>query len=137
MLQILTNLSLPAIGKAHPMRYLQKLPNSRRSPPGLERKIWRRLPAALLAGTAIPAFAYLYAVYFPAPALGETIEKYLIGVEIAAVATVVTAWTAVFTVAIGCVVVMLMKGPAYVADRYPLSDADQPRRTHADDQDDR
>ena len=119
------------------MRYLQKLPNSRRSPPGLERKIWRRLPVALLASTAIPAFAYLYARFFPAPAFGETVEKYLIGVEIAAVATVITAWTAVFTVAIGCVVVMLMKGPAYVADRYPLSDADEPRRSDADEHDQR
>ena len=40
----------------------------------------------------------------------------------------ITAWTAVFTIAIGCTIVMLMKGPAYVADRYPLSDADEPRR---------
>ena len=115
------------------MRYLQKLPNSRRSPPGLERKIWRRLPAAFLAGTAIPGFAYLYARFFPAPAIGETVEKYLAGIEIVAVATVITAWTAVFTVAIGCVIVMLMKGPAYVADRYPLSDADEPRRQHVDE----
>lgn len=115
------------------MKYLQKLPNSRRSPPGLERKIWRRLPAALAAGTAIPLLSYLYARMFPSPALGETLEKYLTGVEIAAFATAITAWTAVFTVAIGCVIVMLMKGPAYVADQYPLSDADEPRRDHEED----
>ena len=115
------------------MRYLQKLPNSRRSPPGLEWTIWRRLPAAFLAGTAIPALCYLYARLFPAPASGQTIEKYLAGVEIAVIAVVITAWTAVFTVAIGCVTVMIMKGPAYVADQYPLSDADQPRRRHEDD----
>ena len=42
--------------------------------------------------------------------------------------TTVTAWTAAFTVAIGCLIVMVMKGPAYVADKYPLSDADEPRR---------
>ena len=28
-------------------------------------------------------------------------------------------WTLLFTLAIGCVIVMLMKGPAYVADPYP------------------
>ena len=114
------------------MRYLQKLPNSHRSPPGLERKIWRRLPVELMAGTAIPLFCYLYARFYPSPGLGETMEKYMTGVEIAAVATVITAWTAVFTVAIGCVIVMLMKGPAYVADQYPLSDADEPRQPSAE-----
>jgi hypothetical protein len=41
---------------------------------------------------------------------------------------VVFHWTAVFTIAIGCVVVMLMKGPGYVADDpMELSHSDQPR----------
>jgi len=30
--------------------------------------------------------------------------------------------------AVGCCVVVIMKGPAYVADRYDLSDAESPRR---------
>lgn len=110
------------------MRYLQKLPNSRRSPPGLERRILRKLPTALLAGTVIPAACYGIAWLYPDPAIGDTPEKYLSNVGIAAVATVITAWTAAFTVAIGCVVVVLMKGPAYVADRYDLIDAAEPRR---------
>jgi len=108
------------------VKYLRKLPGHRRSPPGLERKIWRRLPAAMLASTLIPLFGYGYARLFPSPAIGESVEKYLAGVEIAAVATVITAYTAVLTVAIGCVIVMLMKGPAYVADPYPLSDSEEP-----------
>ena len=53
-------------------------------------------------------------------------------VGIAAVATVITAWTAIFTIAIGCVIVALMKGPAYVADRYDLIDADEPRQDTSD-----
>ena len=35
------------------------------------------------------------------------------------VGVVVFHWTLVLTVAIGCIVVMVMKGPAYVADPYP------------------
>lgn len=31
--------------------------------------------------------------------------------------------------AIGCVIVMVMKGPAYVADGYPVSHRDRPRAT--------
>ena len=35
-------------------------------------------------------------------------------------------WTLVLTLAIGCVIVMLMKGPAYVADGYALVQRDAP-----------
>jgi uncharacterized Tic20 family protein len=38
---------------------------------------------------------------------------------------VVLHWTLVFTVAIGCVIVWLMKGPAYVADAYPPPEREQ------------
>jgi hypothetical protein len=39
---------------------------------------------------------------------------------------VVLHWTLVLTLAIGCAIVMLMKGPAYVADPYELNDSDSP-----------
>ena len=88
-----------------------------------------KLPIFVAAGTAIPIFCYVIAPLFRTAELSP--EKYLTGVGIYAVATVLTAWTAAFTVAIGCLIVMIMKGPAYVADRYPLSDAEQPRRKSA------
>ena len=108
------------------MNFLQKLPDSRREPPGLERDILAKLPLLVAAGTAIPAICYLIAPLFVAD--GSHPEKYLTGVAIYAIAAVLTVWTAAFTVAIGCVVVMIMKGPAYVADRYELSDAEEPRQ---------
>jgi hypothetical protein len=117
------------------MTLLNKLPGSRREPPGLEWYILRRLPLWLLVGTVVPAACYLYAAAFPAPSDADTVEKYLSGVGIAVIATVLTLWTAAFTVAIGCVVVWIMKGPGYVADAYPLVDAEQPgpERTHPTD----
>ena len=48
------------------------------------------------------------------------------GLLAAAVAAVVLHWTVLFTVAIGCSIVIVMKGHAYVADAYPLSDRDTP-----------
>jgi len=48
-------------------------------------------------------------------------------VDIIAIAMAVTVWTAVLTVAIGCFVVIMMKGPAYVADAYELEDSERPR----------
>jgi hypothetical protein len=55
------------------------------------------------------------------------LAKHVELVDILCIATAVTVWTAVFTVAIACVVVVLMKGPAYVADAYELTDAERPR----------
>jgi hypothetical protein len=108
------------------MNLLRKLPNSQRSPSGLEWVILKKLPMTLLACTVIPLLWYWLSSLFPANVPGESAEKYLTGVSIAVIATVITAWTAVFTVAIGCFIVILMKGPAYVADQYPLSDAETP-----------
>ena len=36
------------------MNPFEKLPGHRRSAPGRERQLWRRLPAVLLWGTALP-----------------------------------------------------------------------------------
>ncbi len=111
------------------MQLFQKLPGSRREPPGLERRIMAKLPLLLAAGTAIPLFCYIIADRFPPSDI--TAEKYVTGVGIAAIAAALTAWTAAFTTAIGCLIVMIMKGPAYVADRYPLIDAEEPRQKPA------
>ena len=43
------------------------------------------------------------------------------------IAAVLLHWTVVATVAIYCFIVFVMKGPAYVADRYELPDEDAPR----------
>ena len=40
---------------------------------------------------------------------------------------VIFIWTAALTVTIGCIIVWLMKGPAYVADGFEVSHSDQPK----------
>lgn len=57
------------------MNLFNPLPGFERSAPGLEQRIWRRLPAILPWGKLLP---------------------------------------------LGCFIVRVMKGPAYVADAYPL-----------------
>ena len=59
---------------------------------------------------------------FPADATAAEITKYQTSIEILSISLFLT----VFTVAIGCITVVLMKGPAYVADVYKLEDADKP-----------
>ena len=49
-------------------------------------------------------------------------------IDILVIATLIYYWAILFTVVIGVFIVVLMKGPAYVADAYPLVDSDRPKR---------
>lgn len=95
-------------------------------PPGLERRILRQLPKALLIGTLIPVGLSVIVRVLP-PSDGIDPEKAVLSVDIFSFATVLTFWIGVLTVAIGCVVVAIMKGPAYVADPYPVAHANNPQ----------
>lgn len=95
-------------------------------PPGLERRILRQLPKALLIGTLIPIGLSLLVRLLP-PADDIDPDKAILNIDIFSFATVLTFWAAVLTVAIGCVVVIIMKGPGYVADAYPVAHANRPQ----------
>lgn len=110
------------------MDWLKKLPNSTRSASGLEWRLWRRLPLILLVGTALPILVALALHLLNDQGHGED-ARWLQTMDYVVAGVVVFHWTAVLTVAIGCVVVMLMKGPAYVADGMEVSHSDQPRAT--------
>lgn len=109
------------------MRFLQKLPGSVRSPSGLEWRLWRKLPWIALIGTALPLLllGVLHAVAEPLPH-GES-PRWLGMADILVGAVLVLHWTLLAVVAFGCIVVMIMKGPGYVADGYRVSHADAPR----------
>jgi hypothetical protein len=109
------------------MNWLRKLPGFQRAPAGLEWALWRKLPHILLAGTALPLAGLLvvHLVYEdPASAAAERLVQMA---DFGAVALIILHWTVVLTVAIGCIIVMLMKGPAYVADAYEMPHSDRPR----------
>ena len=108
------------------MKFL-KIVHGRKTPPGLELEILRRLPRVTLIGSLIPvALSILVRVLPAGPGIDAT--KHIKSVDIFAIATGITFLTAVFTVAIGAVIVHIMKGPAYAADAYPVSHADRPRQ---------
>jgi hypothetical protein len=104
------------------MKYLQKLDGFQRSPAGREWLIWKKLHIILAVGTALPllasAGAYVLDGLDAATQNARAVEQFfyvMLGV-------VMLHWTLVLTLAIGCVIVMLMKGPAYVADAYPMEE---------------
>ncbi len=106
------------------MRFLKKR-HERLVPPGLEYRILKMLPRVTLIGAMIPvAMAVLVRMLPPKP--GVDAAKHIKSVDIFAIATEITFLTAMFTIAIGAVVVHIMKGPAYIADPYDVSHSDRP-----------
>lgn len=104
---------------------LKRVPGFQRSPHGLEWAIWRRLPAVLAWGTVVPlaitVLLWIMAPTAPTVAAGDS-GLWLVIYQL--IGLVVLHWTLVLTVAIGCAIVMLMKGPDYVADAYPPAGRD-------------
>jgi hypothetical protein len=107
------------------MNWLKKI-HGRRVPPGKEIQILRRLPLITLAGTLLVLALPVLVRILPAQP-GVDSAKHIRSVDIFAIATEVTLLAAVLTVAIGCVIVHIMKGPAYVADALPVEHSDQPK----------
>lgn len=108
------------------MNWFKRLPGSRREAPGMEWRLLRRLPMITLVGTLLPALYALGARLFDGGLPEAELLKAVQLADILAIATVVLHWTVVFTLAIGCFIVVVMKGHAYVADAYPLVDRDYP-----------
>jgi hypothetical protein len=107
------------------MNWLRKI-EGRQTPPGAEMRILKMLPRITLVGSLIVlALPVLARILPPDPSIDAT--KQLRSIDIFAIAAEISFITLVFTVAIGCVVVHIMKGPAYVADSLPVEHSDRPK----------
>ena len=108
------------------MQWLKKLPGSVRSASGLEWTLWRKLPLIFLVGTALPLLVLLVVHLLKED--GSTQQLHSLQIfDYMVVGVVVFHWTAVATLALGCLLVMVMKGPGYVADGFEVSHSDRPR----------
>ncbi len=104
---------------------MKKLHNQHH-PAGLEWVILKMLPKILAGGIFIPLFLSIFVRWFPFEKPAAEIAKMHISIDILSISIFFSVLSAVITVAIGCIIVVLMKGPAYVADAYHLDDADKP-----------
>ncbi|UCV27308.1 hypothetical protein [Ferribacterium limneticum] len=102
------------------MNLFNHLPGFARTPAGKERVVLRQLPRVLLLGTLLLTVPSLLAhlIANPDDALAVTTT------DIYVISLIILHWTVVFTVGIASFIVMMMKGPAYVADAYPLDEAE-------------
>ena len=108
---------------------MSKLHNHR-YPPGMEREILRKIPRYFLASLVIPLFMVIF-VRIPLieDLFTSTVKeaaKFHNTIDFLAIAIFVSFLPVFLTVTIGCLIVILMKGPAYIADSYDLNDADKP-----------
>jgi len=96
------------------------------APPGLERAIWRRIPALLFYGTLGPVMVALTWRWSAPATRDREIESSLLLMDFTMIGVVALCWTLVLTLALGCRIVMIMKGPVQWADPYPLHDREAP-----------
>lgn len=106
------------------MALFNKIPGFVRSPPGLERTVLRYLPSVFPAGLAL----------LLTPSVGLRVAEQLDRdlrilvalerLELAALSLILPFCNVLVLAAVGAFTVMVMKGPAYVADPYPLKEAE-------------
>lgn len=99
------------------MNLFNRLPGFARTPAGKERVVLRWLPRVFLFGSLLLAVPSLLVRLF-----GGDDALLVMTTDIYVISLVILHWTVVLTVGIAAFIVMLMKGPAYVADAYPLQE---------------
>jgi hypothetical protein len=100
--------------------FFKKLPNSTRYPIGIEWPLLKKIPWIFIIGTLLilsPALTIYFKNTIITAAQYKTIYICL--------GAMFTYWFFVGVVAIGCVLIMIMKGPGYVADAYELPKEDK------------
>lgn len=97
------------------MRYFNKLPGYVRSKSGFEWSLFKKLPLAFVIGASIP-LAIILAIYFGNQTVSQDQQK----VIYQCLGLIFSVWFFVGVAFIGCVIVLIMKGPAYVADPYEI-----------------
>lgn len=113
--------------KIRRMDWLKKLPGFQRAPHGLEWRLLRLMPKIFLIGTLLPAAVSIAGRLFLTADSAAELARAIQMIDILMIGLVIMIWTLALTVTIGCVIVWLMKGPAYVADGYDVSHSDTPK----------
>jgi len=110
------------------MKWLVKQEPVRREPPGLEWSLFKRLPWIFIAGLGLlvagGGLVRLMAPEGPDWQVAAAIRR----ADFALLGAFLYFIELLVVTAIGCVVVMVMKGPRYSADSYEIPHADRPAR---------
>ena len=102
-------------------KWLRKLPGYQTYEPGVERKVLRELPQVVIMGVLAIALPSVLARFLLPNRAQQMIDILVFATEIFFLGMVMTVAFAAF-------IIKLSKGPAYVADAYPLIDSDKPKK---------
>ena len=105
---------------------MKKHPPDRKYPPGLEWTLFKKLPLLTGAGFLVLGLIFLAVYLWPWQGSQTEVYQFQQRINFALIGAAIFHLTMMITVAIGCVVVLIMKGPRYSADSYPVQDADRP-----------
>jgi hypothetical protein len=109
------------------MDWLRKLPGFQQTPYGFEWDLLRLMPTVFVAGTLLPALMSVAARFLITAGSAAELVRHIQLFDFVMLGLLVFIWSLALTVTIGCVIVWLMKGPAYVADGYDVSHSDAPK----------
>ena len=87
----------------------------------------RLMPKVCIAGILLTALMSFGARFLITTGSTAELSRRIQLFDFVMIGLVIFIWTLVLTVTIGCVIVWLMKGPAYVADGYEVSHSDTPK----------
>ena len=108
------------------LRTMEKHPPDRYYPPGLEWWLLKRIPRMSALAILVFGVAWLLVRVWPYAAPLAEAEMQMQRWEFALLGGFIFFITMVVTVVIGCVFVIIMKGPRYSADSYRVEDAERP-----------
>ena len=96
---------------------------------GLEWVILKKIPQVILAGIFIPLFIAIISRAYPIAGSAAEIARHQINIDFFSISLFILVATVAFTVTVGCVIFVLMKGKgaAYAADAYTLKNYYQPK----------
>ncbi|MDI1308119.1 MAG: hypothetical protein PSV17_01625 [Methylotenera sp.] len=97
------------------MDYFKKLPESVRSPSGLEWILLKKIPRIFLITAFVPC-AVILSLYL----WNDVLNAEQLKIVFQCLGVLFSIWFFIGALTIGCILVILMKGPAYVADPYEL-----------------
>ncbi|MBU3724142.1 MAG: hypothetical protein FGM18_01360 [Burkholderiaceae bacterium] len=99
-----------------------------RHPAGLEWTLFKKIPLLTVVGFAVLGMLWVTALIWPWQSDPKAVDDLIRRIEFALIGAAIFHITMMVTLAIGCVVVLIMKGPRYSADSYPVEDAERPDR---------
>ena len=97
------------------MEYFNKLSGFVQSPSGLEWILLKKIPSIFFMSSLAPS-AIMLKLYW----INDTLNADQLKIIYQCIGVIFSIWFFIGALAIGCVVVIMMKGPAYVADPYEL-----------------